>query len=106
MYDVCAPLVPTLADMFLKYNKMRLSSSADAETEAASGFITGVVRRLSSRLFFVVSRAIRLPALGYADGLRLLCCTLLYLLGEGTGEANHAMYSTPCQRGGCLSVCR
>jgi hypothetical protein len=72
--------------MFQTYTRMRRGHGGDGETESASAFITSMVRRLSARLFFVVSRAVRLPTSGYTDGLRLLTHTLLYLLGEGTGE--------------------
>jgi hypothetical protein len=78
------------ADMFHRHAQLAGGARPDAESEAAGAFTAGLARRLSSRLFFVAARAVRLPPAGYAAGLQLLTATLLYLLGEGTGTRGAA----------------
>lgn len=79
--------------MFTRYSQCRASSSTGVipagvvnyASEAGSGFIHSIARRVSSRLFYVAMRALRFGPAPYSDGLRLLTAVLMYLLTEGSG---------------------
>jgi hypothetical protein len=76
-------LLLVAADVLDRYTAMR--EAKDVTMDAATSFVSNMCRRLSSRLFFVVSCASGLSPPGFACGLRLMTTTLLLLLGEGSG---------------------